>query len=109
MVTKEITLKTGRRLAMVVAVVAVASFTAAPGTAYARDWHGHHHGGWGGGAVALGVLGGALAGAGVASAPPYYNPYNPYYAYSAPYSYSYPQYGYPQYGYPQYAYPQYGY
>jgi hypothetical protein len=61
-----------------------------------KHWHGRHHGKrWHGRhhrrthpGVALGVLGGALAGAAIASAAyPYY-----YYPYS--YSYSYPYYGY---------------
>src|SRR3954471_5624899 len=68
--------KTGRALAMSAAIVAAVSLTAAPGTAYADrghhggggwhggggHWGGHRGGGWGGGGVALGLLGGALAG-----------------------------------------------
>jgi len=100
----EIAKKTGHGLAMTTAILAAVSLTAAPGTVFARDWHGgghwggghwgghHHHGG--GAGIALGLLGGAPAGAAIASAA------NPYYA---PYSYSY-GYGYPSYGYyPYYA------
>jgi hypothetical protein len=97
MVTNEIARKTGRGLAMMTAVVAVVAFTAAPGTANAKDWrygHHHHHGGWGNGGVALGILGGALAGAAIASATnPYYYAPTPYYApapYTYPYTYAYP-------------------
>src|SRR5215469_6477582 len=82
----EIAKKTGRGLALSAALLAAGSLVAAPGTAYARDWHGggHHWGGghWGGhrggeGArIALGIIGGALAGAAIAStANPYYYPY----------------------------------
>ncbi len=53
----EIAKKTGRGLALTAALFAAGSLAAAPGTAYARDWHGggnhwggghwggHHHGG----------------------------------------------------------------
>ena len=58
-----------------------------------RGHHGHHRGGDGAG-VALGLLGGALAGAALSNAYNY-NYYN--YAYPYGYSYSYPYYGY--YGY----------
>ena len=92
----EIAKKTGRGLAMTAAILAAVSLTAAPGTAFARDWHGgghwggHHHGG-GGAGIALGLLGGALAGAAIASAAnPYYYPYS--------YGYAYPSYGYNPYG-----------
>jgi hypothetical protein len=94
--------KTGRGVAVAAALVAVGSLTIAPTAAYAdhwrhgKHWRGHHgHGGhWhrhrhhNGAAIALGLLGGALAGAAIASAA------NPYYYY--PYSYSYysPYYGY---------------
>jgi hypothetical protein len=86
----EIAKKTGRGLALSAALLAAGSLVAAPGTAYARDWHGggHHWGGghWGGhrgGGIALGIIGGALAGAAIASTA---NPYN--------YNYGYPAYGY---------------
>jgi hypothetical protein len=81
----------GRGLMVLVLAVSVGSLTA-PGTAYAR--HGN------GAAIALGILGGALAGAAIASsnapgyyaAPPaYYYPYAPpvYSAVPAPaYSYA---------------------
>lgn len=94
----EIAKKTGRGLALSAALLAAGSLVAAPGTAYARDWHGggHHWGGghWGGhrggGGIALGIIGGALAGAAIAStANPYYYPYS--------YSYGYPYYGYGSY------------
>lgn len=73
------------------AAVIAMSLSAIP--ANAREWHGgygwhggyhHHHGG--GGAIALGVLGG-LAGAAIASsAYPYYYGYSyPYYGYYYPY------------------------
>ncbi|HKS88546.1 MAG TPA: hypothetical protein VJR70_03810 [Stellaceae bacterium] len=112
--------KAGRGIGIATALAATVAMTAAPGAAYARDWHGggwhgggwrgggwggggwgggwHHHRGFGGG-IALGLLGGALAGAAIASASPYY-----YYPYS--YSYSYPYYGYynPYYGYGYYGY-----
>jgi hypothetical protein len=87
--------KTGRALAILAAVAGTLSLTT-PG-AYARDWHG---GGWGGyhrhdgGAVALGILGGALAGAAIAGATnPYYYNYSYPYNYAYPYAYSYPYYG----------------
>ena len=101
---------------MTAAIVAAVSFSAAPGTAYAQrahdgghrggggwhsgggggwhgggHWGGHRGGGWGGAGIGLGILGGALAGAAIASAA------NPYY-YGYPYSYGYPyayDYGYP--------------
>jgi hypothetical protein len=95
--------KTGRGLALTAALLAAGSLAAAPGTAYARDWHGgghnwggghwgghRHHGGVGPGIV-LGLLGGALAGAAIASTA---NPYN--YPYS--YNYGYPDAGYYPYG-----------
>lgn len=93
----EIAKKTGRGLALSAALLAAGSLVVAPGTAYARDWHGggHHWGGghWGGhrgGGIALGIIGGALAGAAIAStANPYYYPYS--------YSYGYPYYGYGSY------------
>ena len=82
----EIAKKTGRGLALSAALFAAGSLAAAPGTAYARDWHGggghwgsghwggHHHGG-GGAGIALGILGGALAAGAIASAAsPYYSP-----------------------------------
>lgn len=77
MAFKHVVQHTGRGLALAAAVLATASLTAAPGTAYARDhgWHGHHHGLGTDGAIALG-LGGALAGAAIA---------NSYYGYSYPY------------------------
>jgi len=80
----EIAKKTGHGLAMTTAILAAVSLTAAPGTVFARDWHG------GGAGIALGLLGGALAGAAIASASnPYYYPYD--------YSYAYPSYGYSYY------------
>jgi len=102
----EIAKKTGRGLALSAALFAAGSLAAAPGTAYARDWHGgghwggghwggHHHGG-GGAGIALGLIGGALAGAAIASAGnPYYYPYsygyaNPSYGYYYPYGSYYP-------------------
>ena len=91
----------GRRLAIAAGLVAAVSLGVAPNAAYARGWHGggghwgHHGGGHWGGGVALGILGGALAGAAIASGYPYYCGY--------PYAY----YGYPYYGYP-YPYPHYG-
>ena len=42
----EIAKKTGHGLAMTTAILAAVSLTAAPGTAFARDWHGGGH--WGG-------------------------------------------------------------
>src|SRR5262249_62276972 len=99
--------KTGRSLAVLAAVAGTLSLTAAPSVAYARDWHGGWggwHGGYyrhNGGAVALGILGGALAGAAIAGATnPYYYSYPYPYSYAYPYGYSYPYYGYPySYGY----------
>ena len=93
----EIAKKTGRGLALTAALFAAGSLAAAPGTAYARDWHGAghwggghwggHHRGGGGAEIALGIIGGALAGAAIASATnPYYYPYS--------YNYGYPYYGY---------------
>ena len=87
------------------AAIVAMSLNALP--AQARDWH-HGHGGrhwnshyWYGGhhrgngaGIALGLLGGALAGAAIASAA------QPYY-----YSYSYPTYGYSYPGYGYYYYP----
>ena len=93
--------KTGRGLALSAALVGAVSLAAAP-AAQARDWHGgghwhgggwHHGGGWGGAAVGLGLLGGALAGAAIASSPYYYGYSYPYYGYG----YGYSPYGY--YGY----------
>ena len=85
----EIAKKAGRGLAITATILAAVSLTAAPGTAYARDWHhggggnwDHHHGGPGPGLV-LGLLAGGVAGAAIASAA---NPYN--------YNYGYPAYGY---------------
>ena len=70
----EIAKKAGRGLAMTATILAAVSLTAAPGTAYARDWHHggggnwhHHHGGPGPGLV-LGLLAGGVAGAAIASA-----------------------------------------
>jgi hypothetical protein len=76
--------RTGRALTTAAFVAAAISLTS-PETAYAR--HGN------GAAIALGILGGALAGAAIAStgapgyyAPPpaYYNPYPPPPSYYAP-------------------------
>ena len=68
----EIAKKAGRGLAMTATILAAVSLTAAPGTAYARDWHHggggnwhHHHGGPGPGLV-LGLLAGGVAGAAIA-------------------------------------------
>jgi hypothetical protein len=91
-----------RKTGIALAAVGLLMFTAvAPVTAQARDWD--HHG-WGhewrgrhdsGAAVALGVFGGLLAGAAIASTQPYYTApayyYSPYYAA--------PAYGYAGYGY----------
>ena len=90
----ELAKKTGRGLALSAALLGATSMVAVP-AAYARDWHGgghwhgrgHWHHGGGGAGIALGLLGGALAGAAIASSSPYY------------YGYSYPSYGY-GYGYP---------
>ena len=80
--------RTGRGLMAVALVIAAVSLTS-PGTAYAR--HGN------GAGIALGILGGALAGAAIASAtapgyyappPAYYYPYAPQ-IYSAPPAYYY--------------------
>jgi hypothetical protein len=103
--------KTVGRLALAAAVAGMASLTAAPGDAFARDgrhwrghhghhgqhhWRGHHrhhsqhwrgHHRHRGPDVALGLLGGALAGAAIAAAT------NPYYAYPNAYGY-YPYYNY---------------
>jgi hypothetical protein len=88
-------------LGLLSAVTAVA-----PATAEAHPWHrGWRGGDWGehynhdrGPAIALGVIGGILAGAAIASAPAYAPPpayyYPPTYYYGAPY-------GYPGYGYYQ--------
>ncbi|MGD9617604.1 MAG: hypothetical protein AB7H90_07455 [Alphaproteobacteria bacterium] len=98
----------GRTAVLGAAVLAAASLTLAPGSAYAQHrgghgwhgghwrggdhwrgnhhWRGHHRHGWrGGDAAALGLLGGALAGAAIAGAANQY----PYYGYSYPYSYGY--------------------
>jgi hypothetical protein len=113
----------GRTAALGAAVLAAASLTVAPGSAYAQhhrggpgghpgqNWHGghggpgwqgghwrgghwrggHHRHGWSGGeGVALGLLGGALAGAAIAGAANQY--YYPYYSYPYSYSYAYPYY-----------------
>jgi hypothetical protein len=94
--------KTGRALAILAAAAGTLSLTAAPSVAYAKDWHGGGWGGWhgggyyrhNGGAVALGILGGALAGAAIAGATnPYYYNYSYPYRYAYPYGYSYPYYG----------------
>jgi hypothetical protein len=80
--------RTGRGLATVAFILATVSLTS-PGTAYAR--HGN------GAGIALGILGGALAGAAIAAAttpgyyaapPAYYYPYAPQ-AYSPPPAYYY--------------------
>lgn len=103
---------TAKMATLTAAILVAVSFSTVPTDAFARDgrhwrghnhhrhaghhhwrghhrhaghhhWRGHHHGG----RVALGVLGGAVAGAAIASAAnPYYYPYA--------YSYSYPAYGY---------------
>src|SRR5258708_18547516 len=86
--TFEFAKKTGRALALTSALVPAVSLSVAPGSAYARDWHGGGgwHGGhhWGGSGIGLGILGGAVVGAAIASTP-YYYPYS----YSYPYSYGY--------------------
>jgi hypothetical protein len=105
MAIKDFAKKSGRGIAVAAALLGAVSLTAAPGAAYARDhggWRGgggwHHHHGGGGAGIALGLLGGALAGAAIANSYSY-----PYYGYSYPYyGYSYPYYGggyYPYYGY----------
>lgn len=92
--------KTGRGVALSAALVGALSLAAVP-AAQARNWHGgghwhgggwHRGGGWGGAAVGLGLLGGALAGAAIASSPYYYSYSYPYYGYG--YSYPYGYYGY---------------
>src|SRR3954465_10793464 len=100
MAFKDLAKKSGRGLAVATAVLAAVSLTAAPGSAYARDWHGghggggwhgggghwggHHRGGgqWGGhrhvgggAGIAVGVLGGGLAGAAIANSYGYSYPY----------------------------------
>lgn len=101
----DLTKKTGRGLALSAALIGAVSLAAAP-AAQAREWHGgghwhgggwHHGGGWGGAAVGFGLLGGALAGAAIASSPYYYGYSYPYYGYG--YGSSYPYYGYSPYGY----------
>lgn len=103
----ELAKKTGRGLALSAAVLGTVSLAAAP-AAQARDWHGggghwrgggghFHHGGFGGAAIGLGLLGGALAGAAIASSPYYYGYSYPYYGYGN--SYPYYGYGYSPYGY----------
>ena len=100
--TFEFAKKTGRALALTSALVAAVSLSTVPTGAYAHGWHdggrwqgGHHWGGGRGAAIGLGILGGALAGAAIASSPYYY-----------PYSYGY---GYPYYGYAPAPYYYYGY
>lgn len=111
--------KAAGRLALAAAVLSAVSLTVAPTAAVARDgWRGHNGGGhhwrgdrnWGGdhwrgshrrggdgGAIALGLIGGALAGAALSNAYNYNYAYPYSYGYAYPYSYSYPSYGY--YGY----------
>jgi hypothetical protein len=81
--------RTGQGLTAVALVVIAAVSLTSPSTAYAK--HGN------GAGIALGILGGALAGAAIASAtapgyyaapPAYYYPYAPY-RYSAPPAYYY--------------------
>jgi hypothetical protein len=94
----DLTAKTGRGLALSAAIIGAVSLAAAP-AAQAREWHGgghwhgggwhHHGGGWGGAAVGLGLLGGALAGAAIASSPYYYGYSYPYYGYGYGYPYYY--------------------
>ena len=75
--------------------------TIAPQPALAHDWGhrgwGHEHHG-GGAAIGLGILGGVLAGAAIASSQAYYAPPAYYYpapsAYYSPYYYGYAGYGY---------------
>jgi hypothetical protein len=102
----------GRLAVLGAAVVAAVPLTAAPSPAQAQRWHGYHGGygwhgghGWRGGywrhrdngsGIALGLIGGALAGAAIASAANPYGYYYPYYSYSYPYPYSY-GYTYPYY------------
>ncbi|MGH7060300.1 MAG: hypothetical protein ACREFH_07940 [Stellaceae bacterium] len=95
----------GAIIAGAVAALSLTTLTAVPSTA--------HAGGRGvGAAIGLGILGGALAGAAIASsvppvyaAPsPYYYP-NGYYYGTAPAYYSQPYYN--NYAYPSYSYPQY--
>lgn len=84
-----------RTLGMLLASAALVGMTASAVPAEAHGWkHGHYNGeNWRGGhhrpngaAIALGILGGALTGAAIASAPRHYYPY--------PYTYAYPYYGY---------------
>jgi hypothetical protein len=93
--------RAGRAAGLTAALLAAVSLTLVPSEAYAKKrhhhWqgHGHHHRGGGNGAgIALGLLGGALAGAAIASGSSYYRPYSSY-----PYSYGYSGYSYPYYGY----------
>jgi hypothetical protein len=65
----------GRKLAVAGAVVAALSLGTAPQTAEARDH---------GAGIALGVVGGVVAGAALAGAANAYNPYYPYGYYAPP-------------------------
>ena len=88
----------------VIAIAALGLLTAvtavAPSPALAHDWGhrgwGHEHHG-GGAAIGLGILGGILAGAAIASSEAYYAP--PAYYYQPPTAYYPPYYGYAGYGY----------
>jgi hypothetical protein len=83
-----------KRAGTLLAAAAVLGMSLSVVPAQAHDWH--RGAGWGGGwhrhhnngaAIAFGLIGGALAGAAIASA-------NHAYAYPYGYSYSYPYYGY---------------
>ena len=86
-----------------VAVLTIAAGTlASVGSASARNWGWHGRGfGWGAGAIAAGVVGGAVAAATSPLWAPVYYDYAPGYAYAPDYSYGYGpnRYGYrPNYG-----------
>ena len=79
-----------------VAVLTIAATTlASGGSASARNWGWHGRGfGWGAGAIAAGVVGGAVAAATSPLWAPGYYDYAPGYAYAPDYSYGYgPNYG----------------
>lgn len=91
-----------RKVAITLTAIGFAGALAAAVPAQARDW-GHHRGwdhGWhrhnSGAAIGLGLLGGLLTGAAIASSQAYYAPAPTYYY--QPYTY-YSPYGYAGYGY----------